>query len=114
MKPTAHKGVDVVIHIRTQTGTDSFGAPVYTDTTETVSGCLVNPSTVDDVIDETRLKGSKELYTIAVPKGDSHEWFDSTVEFFGKSWHVYARPMEGVEDLIPLKWHKKVLVERYE
>lgn len=35
-------------------------------------------------------------------------------KFFGADWKVIAIPTEGIEELIPLDWNKKVQVERYE
>ena len=43
-----------------------------------------------------------------------HEWEDRKVTFFGKDWRVFGIPSEGIESMIPLKWNKKVTVERYE
>ena len=34
------------------------------------------------------LYGRRELYQIAVPKGDSHRWSNCRVSFFGKMWRV--------------------------
>ena len=58
--------------------------------------------------------GRKAVYTLAIPKGDTHEWEDQKVIFFGKEWRVFGAELEGIEDLIPLDWNKKVYVERYE
>jgi hypothetical protein len=43
-----------------------------------------------------------------------HEWEDRKVTFFGKDWKVFGIPQEGIESMVPLKWNKKVTVERYE
>lgn len=37
-----------------------------------------------------------------------------TVEFFGRKWRTYGGVTEGIEELLPLAWNKKVKVERYE
>lgn len=52
--------------------------------------------------------------TLAIPKGNAHEWENREVRFFNKRWRVFGMPLEGIEDLIPLEWNKKVMVERYE
>ena len=31
-----------------------------------------------------------------------------------KEWRVFGMELEGIEQLIPLDWNKKVYVERYE
>ena len=107
------KGIDVVLHQRTQSGIDDLGNPIYQTEDATVSNVLVAPTTVDDLVDRSRLEGTKELYTMGIPKGDSHVWLENTVTFFGKTWHCYAEK-EGIEANIPLAWNKTVYVERYD
>ena len=107
------QGIDVVLHQRVQDGTDPLGNPIYVITDTTVHNVLVAPSTVDDLIDKSRLEGTKELYTVGVPKGDTNVWLENTVTFFGKTFHCYAEK-EGIEANIPLAWNKTVYVERYD
>lgn len=106
------KGIDVVLHVRTQSGTDAIGNPVYSTEDKTVGNVLVSPTTVDDLVDRARLEGTVELYSMGIPKGDEHVWLENTVSFFGKTWHCYAEK-EGIEANIPLAWNKIVYVERY-
>ena len=51
------------------------------------------------------------LYTIAVPKGDNHEWTDKIVEFFGRKFRTVGFAEQGIEENIPLLWHKKIRAE---
>lgn len=103
----------MVLHKRTQVGTDAIDNPVYTYEDATISDVLVTPSTVDDLVNRSSLEGTKELYTLAIPKGDSNTWVGNTVTFFSKTFRCYAES-EGIESNIPLSWNKKVLVERYD
>lgn len=107
------QGIDVVLHTRSVDSTDALGNPVYKTNDTTVHNVLVAPSTVDDLIDKSRLEGTKELYSMGIPKGDTNVWLENTVTFFGKTWHCYAEK-EGIEANIPLSWNKTVLVERYD
>ena len=107
-------GIDVVLHQKTQTGVNAFNEPIYEDSTVTVSNVLVAPTTSDDVVDENSLVGRKEVYTLAIPKGDTHDWENQVIEFWGKTWKSFGCPLEGIESNIPLAWNKKVTVERYE
>ena len=107
------KGESVVLHARTIDEYDPLGNPIYKNQDITVNNVLWNVSSVDDLIDKTRLEGTKELYTLAIPKGDTNTWLENTVTFNGKTYHCYAES-EGMESLIPLEWNKKVLVERYD
>lgn len=106
-------GIDVILHTKTQTGTDPLGAPIYTRTTETVQNVLVGEPTADDLINELQLYGKRLAYTLAIPKGDSHDWDDAEVEFFGKKFRTYGTAVQGIEHLVPLNWNKKVKVEAY-
>jgi hypothetical protein len=106
------KGIDVVLHVRTYSSDDEAGNPVYTTKDKTVSNVLVAPTTADDLIDSSRLEGTKEVYTLGIPKGDTNVWLENTVTFFGKDFHCFAE-QEGIEANIPLLWNKKVFVERY-
>ncbi len=49
-------------------------------------------------------------YTIAVPKGDSNDWADKKVSFYGRQWRTIGLPEEGMEENLPLCWNKKVRV----
>lgn len=106
-------GIDITLYAREQTGTDAFGAPVYTETAKTVSNVLVGEPSADDVVTDLRIYGKRLAYTLAIPKGDENDWEDATVEFFGQKFRAYGPVSQGIEELIPLSWNKKVKVERY-
>lgn len=108
------KGITVTLITNVQTGTDPFGAPVYTETSESIDNVLVAPSSAQEIQDSTELYGKKAVYTLGIPKCDSHIWEDQIVEFFGERWHVFGIPLKGIDDLIPLGWNTKVTVERYD
>jgi len=108
------KGIPVVLTVRTQSGTDAFGLPVYETREETVENVLVAPSSAEEIQDTLTLTGRKAVYTLGIPKGDAHEWEDTTVRFFGEVWHSIGPVTEGIEEMIPLAWNKKVKVERIE
>lgn len=107
------KGIPVILHKKKQTGVDKFNNPVYEDSVETVNNILVSPSSSDDIVTSQGLYGKKAVYTLAIPKGDTHIWEDCEVEFFGKTWRTFGFPIEGIEENIPLDWNKKVMVEAY-
>ena len=75
---------------------------------------LVAPTESTDIIDQLNLTGRKAVYTIAIPKGDTHIWEDQDIEFFGERFHVFTPQIRGIEANIPLRWNSKVMVERYE
>ena len=109
------RGITVTLYERTQTGTDPLNQPVYEDVPVAVDNVLVAPSSSIEVTDQTNLDGRRSDYTLAIPKGDTHEWTaGKKVGFFGEEWRIIEIPEEGIEWLIPLSWNKKVKVERYE
>ena len=108
------RGVTITLYNKVQTGVDAFNRPVYEDVATMVDNVLIGEPTTEDVINELNLTGKHLAYTLAIPKGDTHEWNDRKVEFFGEVFRTYGEPTQGIEHLIPLSWNKKVKVERYE
>ena len=109
------KGMDIILHEKKQNGFDGFHRPIYgEEQTEIIKNVLVAPAASDDVVTSQDLYGKKAVYTLAIPKGDTHDWRDVTVEFFGGEWKTFGIPLEGMEENIPLDWNKKVMVEAYE
>lgn len=98
---------------KTQTGTDGFNRPIYKETPVDIENVLVAPASTDDILAQNNLSGKETVYSLAIPKGDTHDWENRTVEFFGKKWETIGAPLEGIEKLIPLGWNKKVTVKRY-
>lgn len=107
------KGITVVLRQRTPAGTDAFNRASYAETNVNVDNVLVAPASADDIATSQELHGKKAVYTLAIPKGDTHDWNDAVVSFFGQQWHTVGFPLEGIEENIPLDWNKKVMVERY-
>ena len=107
------KGITVKLYQKIQTGTDGFGKPTYEETAVEVENVLVAPTLSDDVVNVNDLTGKKAVYTLAIPKGDTHVWTDRKVTFFGQDWRTFGEPIQGIEENIPLSWNVKVMVEHY-
>jgi len=107
-------GMTITLWVKTQTGTDGFGAPVYEWTSEEVEDVLVGQPTPQERTDELSISGRTIEYTLGIPKGDTHEWENQIVEFFGHKFRTFGIPAQGIEANIPLRWHKQVKCERYE
>lgn len=109
------KGITVILYDRTKTGTDALNAPIYEETAVPVENVLVTPLSSEEVLQTYTLTGRRAVYQIGIPKGDTHEWTaGKKVSFFGNDWRIIGMPEEGIEDMIPLSWNKKVKVECYE
>lgn len=108
------KGITVSLISKKETGTDPFGAPIVTETEIPIENVLVSPSSTEDITNQMNLTGRKAVYTLAIPKKDKNTWEGQEVRFFGRRFRVVGIPQEGIEELIPLDWNKKVMVEVYE
>ena len=106
-------GINVILYRKQQTSEDAFGAPVFEEKPEAVHNVLIGEPTTEELVNELQLYGKRLAYTLALPKGDAHDWHDVTVEFFGQRFRTYGDATEGIEEMIPLHWNKKVKVERY-
>lgn len=107
-------GIDVTILTRSEIGKDALGEPIYEDgTPEVVHNVLVAPSSEQEITEAYDLYGAKAVYTLGIPKTDTHTWEDIRVHFFGETWHTIGKPIKGIESMIPLGWNTKVRVETY-
>lgn len=106
------KGITVNLLNRTQTGVDGFNRPIYTETAIPVDNVLVAPLSTEETLDVLNLTGHKAQYQLAIPKGDTHEWENQRVQFFGQTWQVIGSPLMGIEANIPLEWNTKIRVEK--
>ena len=112
------RGTTVTLYTKTQTGTDPFGVPIYTETPVTVDDVLVGQPEPDDITSSTSLFGKTIAYMLGIPKGDTHNWQDKKVSWtdaYGNE-HVcktFGFPITGIEQNIPTRWHMKVRCEKY-
>ena len=107
------KGTTIIYVARKKIGEDDFRHPIYEETEEQIENVLIVPASSTDVVSSQDLEGKKVVYTLAIPKGDEHNWENAIVKFFGQTWKTFGYPMEGIEENIPLDWNKKVMVKRY-
>lgn len=108
------QGTTVTLINLTQTGTDEFNAPVYSETSTTVDNVLVGQPIQSEVIDAQSLEAKKAVYSLGIPKGDTHTWKDQIVVIFGRRFHVIGDVLHGIEANIPGPWHDIWQVEHYE
>ena len=108
------KGIDITLYSKTQTGEDRFHDPTYEETPVTVHNVLVGEPSAEEITTELHLTGRRLAYTLAIPKGDTHDWTDAKVEFFGQTFRTCGGVVQGIERMIPLCWNKKVQVVRFE
>lgn len=107
------KGMTIQLVQQTQTGTDEFNKPIYTEEFVNVDDCLVGQPSADDVANVLALYGKKIAYTIGIPKGDTHNWTDAEIVMFGGRFRTIGYPETGIQANIPLRWGQNIKVERY-
>lgn len=108
------KGIPITLVNFEKVGVNPLGEAEHKEVSKIVDNVLISPTSKEDIINNHELYGKKAVYTLAIPKGDTNQWEDAKVIFFGESWRTIGIPQEGLEHLIPLQWNKKVTVERYE
>ena len=107
------KGTTIQLVVNTQSGTDPFGVPIYTEELVDVPDVLVGSPTTDDITDSLNLYGKKIEYMLGIPKGDTHNWTDAEVVIWGNRYRTFGYPITGEQANIPLRWGQNVRVERY-
>lgn len=108
------KGVTVTLYEKTRTGVDALNNPTFTTAPVSVDNVLVGEPTTDDVTSSISLYGKRIVYMLGLPKGDAHDWTDTTVEIFGETFRTFGDTIQGIEANVPTPWHRKVRVERCE
>lgn len=107
------KGTTVILVEKIEQGRDPFDNPIVGEKKIEIENVLIQPTSTEDIVNQMDLTGKKAIYTLAIPKSDTHNWEDKEVEFFGKRWRTFGHTLEGLNHLIPLDWNKKVMVECY-
>ena len=107
-------GIPIELAVKVQTGTDGFNRPIYGTAWVTVDNVLIGQPGTEEITDELNLSGKRLDYLLGIPKGDTHDWEDTQVRFFGQTYETIGAPTQGIESMIPLSWNKKVKVMRYE
>lgn len=110
------KGITITLHSASSTATDAFNRPIITSTDVSVPNVLVGEPSTDDITNALSLYGKKAVYKLAIPKGDANNWEGCKVTLpapFAGVYQVIGCETAGIEENIPLKWNKKVLIERY-
>ena len=101
------RGITIELLTKTQVGTDAFNHPLYSERPVKIKNVLVAPISDTEVLDIINLTGRRAVYQLAIPKGDTHEWENQKVRFFGKTWRIIGKPTKGIDHLIPGQWNLK-------
>lgn len=108
------RGIKIILYEKVKAGVDGFNKPIYEDLPVEIENVLISPVSAEDIKTNLDLTGKKIVYTLAIPKGDEHDWRDKKVRFFGEDFRTVGAPIKGIDELIPGDWNKQIKVERYE
>lgn len=110
------QGITITLIVKTQKGVDDADRPIYSETELLVDDVLVGEPSTEEIINELNISGKRIAYTLGIPKGDTNVWYDTEVilpEPFVGRYKTIGYPTAGIEEMIPLRWNKKVKLERY-
>lgn len=107
------KGETVILMEKSLTGTDAFGKEIYTEEEVPVENVIVGSPSTDDAVAELNLTGKRLAFTLGIPKGDTHNWMDSTVKIRGQLFRTYGFPLTQTNENVPGRWNTQVKVEIY-
>ena len=110
------KGETVRLYTTKETGRDDLNRPVYEEVAVEIENVLIGSPTSEEAVNTLNLTGRRAAYTLGIPKGDTNDWENKTVEFWGEKWRTIGIPTTAVQELLPcgMPWGKNVQVERYE
>lgn len=107
------KGMTIQLAVKTQIGTDPFGAPIESEEYVDVDDVLVGQPSADDITSAIQMYGKRIAFVLGIPKGDDHTWTDTTVIIWGEKYRTVGYPETGIQANIPLRWGANIKVERY-
>ena len=106
-------GITVQLEQKTEAGRDAFNRITYETEYVDVENVLGGSPDPEEVTETLNLTGKKIEYVLGIPKGDTHDWTDKKVIFWGQEFKTIGFPETGIQDLIPMDWGSNVRVERY-
>lgn len=107
------QGMTVQLVIKTVTGADPFGHPIFYEQVVDIDDVLVGQPSADDITSSVELYGKKCEYTLGIPRGDAHDWTDTVVYIRGEKYITLGYPVRGIDENVPLRWNRNIKVARY-
>lgn len=108
------KGQTIILYVKREIGKDEFNSPIFEEVPENVDNVLIQPNSDTEILNDIQLYGKRTQYTIHVPKNDTHNWEDSTIEFYGQKWITVGHGVIYDKSLTPLDWNKQIKVVAYD
>lgn len=103
-------GETVKVKTFAETGKDPFGAPIVSETIESVDNVLVQPGSAGDAFESNRPEGVNVRYTLHFPKTYGKPLEGADIEVRGKWLHVVGAPDHYTLENTPTDWWMTVEV----
>lgn len=107
-------GETIVLIDKIASGKNPLGRTQYQEERVLIPNVIISYPQAEDIETSVNLTGRRAEHVLGIPKGDTHDWNNKEVEFYGKRWRVIGTAIQGMNHLMPLDWNKKVMVESYE
>jgi len=110
------KGIQIILNEQTVTGVDDFNREVVETVAVPIDNVVVGQPSSEDVFNEINLSGKRVAYNLCIPVGDTHDWKNAVVEFYGKKWRTIGEPTQYMDGFMGenFPWNKQIKVEAYE
>lgn len=108
------KGITVRLINQIPAGKNELDEPITVPTWEDVENVLPGQPSSEQIVTDQQLYGKRAVYNLCIPKGDTHQWEDAEVVFFGAKYHTFGPLVEYVEANCPTPWNRWIRCERIE
>lgn len=106
------RGTTLTFTLHTQTGTDSMGNPIMTDTNISVDDCLIAPVTEPANEREAQaMQQSRDQVRIHLPKAFTGDISNSDVTWDGKKFHLDSDSVKFMAANTPTRWDRYIRAE---
>ncbi len=103
-------GVSVEVSRKVQTGTDSYGGPIYQEESFTVDNVLPQPGSTSD-LDATRPEGVTVAMTFHFPKTFIESLKGCAISYLNRTYRVIGDPQPYLKGATPGPWNRAVETE---
>lgn len=106
-------GMTLSFKKRVETGeVDEFNNPKHSEQTITIADCLIAPVTEPvDRVESAALERDMTVVRIHLPKADSRDVSNSTVDYDGETFRVIGKPVKFMDANTPTRWNRYMRAE---
>ena len=92
--------------------TDDFNNVIFTEETLTIADCLIAPAQEPlDRVESAALDRNQTIVRIHLPKADTRDVSNSTVEYDGQTFRIMGRAVKFMDANTPTRWNRYMRAE---